>query len=141
MLKKPASALILVFAFAAHAQVLNLAVTQATINKTICVVGWTKTVRPSVSYTSRIKKQLLVAQGKTWVDRSGYELDHWMPIELGGHPHDPGNLVLQPWLGADGAHKKDVVETRMKRLVCVKRVTLAAAQKCMHNDWRSCPLK
>src|SRR5690242_17392754 len=32
------------------------AVTQSTIDKTICVSGWTATVRPPTSYTNALKK-------------------------------------------------------------------------------------
>ena len=35
----------------------NLDVTQATINSTICVSGWTSTIRPPSSYTTRLKNQ------------------------------------------------------------------------------------
>lgn len=37
----------------------NPAVTQANIRQTVCVSGWTKTVRPRVSVTNRIKLKLL----------------------------------------------------------------------------------
>ena len=35
--------------------VLNPNVTQATIGSTICVPGWTRTVRPPVEYTNALK--------------------------------------------------------------------------------------
>jgi hypothetical protein len=35
-------------------------VTQATISKTICVKGWTATIRPPTSYTNALKKAQLV---------------------------------------------------------------------------------
>jgi hypothetical protein len=34
-------------------------VKQATISGTVCVKGWTKTIRPPASYTSALKKQQL----------------------------------------------------------------------------------
>src|ERR1700686_2489678 len=40
---------------------LNPAVTQATIATTICVSGWTATVRPPSSYTSSLKIEQLAA--------------------------------------------------------------------------------
>src|SRR5689334_838052 len=42
---------------------LNPAVTQATIHATICVSGWTATVRPPSSYTSELKVEQLAAFG------------------------------------------------------------------------------
>jgi serine protease inhibitor len=49
--------------------VLNPAVTQATIGSTICVMGWTDTIRPPTSYTNALKVQQIgeyvVEQGTT----------------------------------------------------------------------------
>jgi hypothetical protein len=94
---------------------LNPAVTQATIEATICSPGWTKTVRPSPRYTSRIKIKLireLEIPEELLVD---FELDHRIPLALGGAPSEPRNLELQPW---DEAGEKDRIETCLSRAVC-----------------------
>ena len=81
---------------------LNPAVTQETIDQTVCVPGWTKTVRPPTSYTARIKMKLireLELDAALLVD---FELDHRIPLALGGAPSDPRNLELQPWDEAGG---------------------------------------
>lgn len=117
-------------------QALNPAVTSDNIEETICIPGWTKTVRPPVTYTNKVKSQLLKQQGLT--DASAYELDHVVPLALGGHPTNPKNLRLQPWDGPDGAHAKDVIETRMHRLVCSGLVTLKEARSCMAVRWQDC---
>jgi hypothetical protein len=39
-----------------------------------------------------------------------YELDHLIPLELGGDPLDPQNLWLQPWRGECNAKQKDRLE-------------------------------
>ena len=114
--------------------VTNPAVTQSTINKTICVSGWTKTIRPSVSYTNKLKKQQMAAAGLPG-DPSDYEEDHLISIELGGHPTDPKNLWPEEWDGDWGAHRKDVIETRLKRMVCAGQITLAEAQHAIATDW------
>jgi hypothetical protein len=60
---------------------LHPAVTQETIGATICVSGWTKTVRPPVSVTNAAKRRLiqeLEIPEELLVD---FELDHWMPID------------------------------------------------------------
>ena len=44
--------------------------------------GWTKTVRPPVSYTNKIKRQEMRVAGVT--KSTDYELDHVVPLELGG---------------------------------------------------------
>lgn len=46
------------------------------------------------------------AQGFEVPAASQYELDHIVPLALGGHPRNLKNLMLQPWEGADGAHAK-----------------------------------
>jgi hypothetical protein len=120
----------------AHAQAINPGVTQANISQTICVSGWTATVRPSVSYTGALKRKLAKAQGVLVKD---YELDHVVPLEVGGAPSDPKNLKLQIWTGPDGAHAKDVVENRMHRMVCARTITLYKARQCFFNDWHNCP--
>lgn len=54
---------------------LNPAVTQATIGQTICVRGWTATVRPSESYTEDLKRQQIAHEGLPG-GLSRYEEDH-----------------------------------------------------------------
>ena len=63
---------------------LNPAVTQATIHQTVCVAGWTKTVRPPSSITGKEKLASLVAYGDDPSARGGYEYDHLVSLELGG---------------------------------------------------------
>jgi len=88
------------------AQVVNLDVTQDNIRETICTRGWTDTVRQPKAWTDKIKRELLADFGGAPKD---YELDHKMPLAVGGHPTDLNNLKLQPWEGPDGAKAKDVV--------------------------------
>jgi hypothetical protein len=122
----------------AFGQALNSAVTSDNIEENICVPGWTKTIRPPVTYTNRIKKQLLQKEGLTMAHAPEYELDHVVPLALGGHPTSPKNLRLQPWDGPNGAHAKDVMEARMHRLVCSGLVTLKEARTCMATRWQDC---
>lgn len=105
----------------AAALALNTAVTPATIHQTVCVPGYSQSIRPPVSYTTRIKRKL-VPRGERL---STYELDHWIPISLGGHPSDPRNLVLQPW---PEAREKDRLERQLYRAVCAGRISLRDAQ-------------
>ncbi|HMC92156.1 MAG TPA: S1/P1 nuclease, partial [Allosphingosinicella sp.] len=67
---------------------INPDVTQATIKSTICMTGWTKTIRPKVSYTNTLKRDLM-ARYKLSGSLSDYELDHLVSLEIGGHPSDP----------------------------------------------------
>ena len=113
---------------------LNPAVTQGTINSTICVSGWTKTVRPPVSYTNPLKLQLMKSYGDT-DSPSNYELDHFVPLELGGHPSDPRNLWPEPHAPSPDSPQKDKVENYLKAQVCAGKMTLADAQRAISTDW------
>src|SRR5438132_9110624 len=59
----------------------NPAVTQANIKSTICVQGYTKTIRPPVSYTNPLKFRLMASYGQNGPP-SAYELDHLISLEL-----------------------------------------------------------
>ena len=111
---------------------LNPNVTQATIGQTICVAGWTSTVRPPVSYTNKLKRAEI---GKNAV-ANDFEEDHFIAIELGGSPTNPLNLWAEPWSGHCNAHNKDRVENSLKRQVCTGVITLADAQLAI-RDWRT----
>ena len=112
----------------------NPTVTQANIHQTICVSGWTKTIRPPASYTDRLKEQQMAALGLIGAP-SDYEEDHLISLEIGGNPTDPNNLWPQRWHGDWNARQKDAIETKLKRLVCAGTITLAEAQTEISTDW------
>jgi hypothetical protein len=126
---------------AQSADVLNPDVNQDSIQKTICVPGYTKTVRPSVNYTNGVKRKLLRDQRMDESQIGEFELDHKLPLTLGGHPRNIHNLTLQLWSGRDGAKEKDKLEIRLSKLVCRNKISLIDAQICIWNDWRNCALK
>lgn len=113
-------------------------VTSANIDRTICVSGYTKTVRPAVSVTSAIKRERMAAYGATG-SPSDYELDHLIPLELGGAPADVANLWPEPLQGGEGATTKDQVENALHRAVCAHRLALADAQRAIATNWRTAP--
>ncbi|MET8847944.1 hypothetical protein [Amycolatopsis sp. NPDC004625] len=114
---------------------LNPDVTQATIGSTICVSGWTATIRPSTSYTNALKRQGIIDYGYADTSLSDYEEDHFLPLELGGAPKDPANLWPEPHAGSENSYSKDSVENAVKKAVCARRVTLDDAQQAMLTDW------
>jgi hypothetical protein len=114
---------------------LNPDVTQSTIGSTICVSGWTATVRPSSSYTTALKKKQIVEYGYTDTSTSDYEEDHFVPLELGGSPKSELNLWPEPEYGTTTAGNKDTVENKLKKAVCAGTVTLADAQDAIITDW------
>ena len=115
----------------------NPDVTPETIDTTICVPGYTASVRPSTTYTNGVKAKLLRESAQPLVDAKLYELDHVIPLGLGGHPRNLRNLTLEVWEGEGGAKKKDRLESRLQRLVCGRYVGLRDAQAQIYGAWRA----
>ena len=117
---------------------INPAVTQANIASTICTLGFTKKIRPPVSYTTQLKRKQLStppysAYGTT--DTRSFEEDHLISLELGGSPYSPKNLWPEPWSGPNGARLKDQLENKLHAMVCSHQITLAQAQKEIATNW------
>lgn len=107
---------------------LNPAVTQATIGTTICLPGWTRTVRPPTSYTTPLKAKQ-IAERNLPGTAADYEEDHFIPLELGGAPKDPLNLWPEPQTGPHASSgAKDRTENALKAKVCAGTMTLADAR-------------
>jgi hypothetical protein len=115
---------------------LNADVRQDTIQKTICVAGYTASVRPSTTYTNGVKLKLLREQALPASGAIDFELDHHIPLALGGHPRNLKNLMLQPWEGKDGAKVKDRLERRLQKLVCAGTLLLDDARRAIYFDWK-----
>ncbi|MEV5567709.1 hypothetical protein AB0L54_33365 [Streptomyces sp. NPDC052196] len=115
----------------------NPDVTQATIGSTICVSGWTSTVRPPTSYTNPLKVQQIAAYGYSDTSTADYAEDHLVPLELGGAPRDLKNLWPEPRYSTGGktAGNKDTVENRLKAAVCNGQVPLEDARRAIATDW------
>ena len=113
----------------------NPRVTQANIASTICVSGWTKTIRPTAAYTNKLKFAALKRVGVPRSQAPAYELDHDVPLDLGGAPSAPVNLWLQPYAGAVNARQKDRLENALHRMVCARKLSLIAAQREISLDW------
>ncbi len=110
-------------------------VTQENLDSTICVAGYSATVRPPVSVTDAIKSEQMAAYGVGGSDKKLYELDHLVSLEIGGAPRDPQNLWPEIWTGDYGAHKKDTVENAAHKAVCDGQIALAQAQSGIAGDW------
>ena len=110
------------------------AVTQATIDKTICVPNYTATVR---GVTAADKKFVLKRDHAT----TPSEVDHFLSLEIGGTNNRDKNLWAEPYAGEYGARVKDAVETALHRMVCKGEMPLAQAQKCIVSDWVACGKK
>ncbi len=91
-------------------------------------------MRPPASYTARIKIKLIHELELDEALLVDFELDHRIPLALGGAPSDPRNLELQPW---DEAGEKDRIESCLSRAVCAGAITLDEARQRIWQDWRT----
>jgi hypothetical protein len=107
---------------------LNPDVTQSTIASTICVRGWTKTIRPPVEYTNMLKLKQMRSYGEAG-SPSRYQEDHLISLELGGAPTDPRNLWPEPYPRAASV---DRIENELNAKVCSGELSLASAQR---REW------
>ena len=115
----------------------NPQVTQGDIASTICVSGYTSSIRPPESVTEPEKAASAAAYGYTGPFHTA-EYDHLIPLELGGDPNDAANLWVEPNDRPDATdtyNSKDVLESRLNDLVCSGRMTLTAAQQAIATDW------
>ncbi len=108
------------------------AVTQGNLRSTICHPGYTKTVRPSSSQTSRFKFEVAYpAYGVPHAKKT--ELDHLVSLELGG-ANDAVNLWPE---SPPTPNPKDKVENALHAAVCDGKVTLKAAQNAIAANWET----
>lgn len=113
------------------------AVTAATIHETICVRGYTQTIRPPLAYTSRLKRSQLGSGYAVGSDRNpaDYEEDHLIPLEVGGSPGDERNLWPMPRTGVFGAGVKDALEQEVHNRVCDGRMSLDEGRRIFTTNW------
>ncbi|MFQ4149576.1 hypothetical protein AAGW05_12910 [Arthrobacter sp. LAPM80] len=110
------------------------AVTEGNLGSTICMSGYTATVRPPASATDRFKVISLLDYGES--PNRTIELDHLVSLELGG-----ANSATNLWpelnrTGATGTtNPKDAVEGTLHKAVCDHRVKLIDAQNAVARDW------
>jgi hypothetical protein len=115
----------------------NPAVTSSTLRQTICAKGYSARVRPPRAVTDREKQLSARAYGYTG-PFSTAELDHLVPLGVGGDPNDARNLWLEPNddpRATTNANGKDDVEDALHDAVCSGRVDLARAQRAIATDW------
>jgi len=113
---------------------INPSVNQGNIKNTICIPGFSKTIRPPVSYTNPLKVKLMHSYGFT-DSRVNYELDHLIPLSIGGNPKSVTNLWPEPGYGQYNFHIKDRFENYLYRSVCTEKINLEEAQKEIATNW------
>lgn len=111
--------------------------TQGNLSTTICMGGYTTSVRPPQSITGAEKTASAAAYGYTGSLHTG-EYDHLIALELGGDPNSPANLWVEPNdrpSATSTYNTKDSLEARLKSLVCSGQMSLAAAQQAIATNW------
>jgi hypothetical protein len=100
--------------------------------KDICTPGYSKKVR---AVTDALRDQAFKKHGIMSYQRGEYQLDHLIPLSLGGSNSIKNLWPLpkntSPW----NARAKDALEVRLHKLVCSGQVDLETAQHAIAADW------
>ncbi|HTZ10097.1 MAG TPA: hypothetical protein VMB72_13560, partial [Acidimicrobiales bacterium] len=117
----------------------DAAVDRAGASATVCRPGWSARLRPPEALTEPDKRRALAAYGEGGPP-SAYELDHLVPLELGG-----SSATANLWPEPDDrprpgvANSKDPVEDALHALVCRgrrgRRPPLGLAQRLVAENW------
>jgi hypothetical protein len=95
----------------------------------ICTPGYSRSVR---NVPESVKEGVYAAYGIQAHAPRSYEVDHLVPLELGGN-----NSVANLWPEVTpGYHKKDAIENSLHDAACAEQVSLRTAQREIARDWR-----
>lgn len=97
----------------------------------ICDAHYTQGVRQP-HYNAKV--DAFANYGVSIHDRELYQVDHLVPIALGGSNAE-GNLWPQPYDPRAGAEQKDLLERQLRGLVCSQKLALGDAQQAIKTDW------
>ncbi len=97
----------------------------------ICTPGYSKSVR---DVPTSVKDQAYGEYGIAHHSPGQYEVDHLIPLELGGS-NDIANLWPEPAEPRPGFHEKDRVENYIHDQMCSGAVSLREAQAEIANNW------
>jgi hypothetical protein len=111
-------------------------VTPQNLRSTICRRGYTASVRPPKEVTNRIKVRLTRAYGIGARPFSEIELDHLIPLSLGGASTE-ANLWPQLRSGPANVSDKDDIAQLLNRRVCRGQESLADAQHAIATNWKT----
>lgn len=98
----------------------------------VCAPGYTRTAR---HVPTAEKKRVFARYQLPWSTHYQYEVDHLVPLELGGS-NSVTNLWPQPFgSGRWDAEMKDRLEDTLHAAVCSGTMTLQEAQTAIRSDW------
>jgi hypothetical protein len=113
-------------------------VSEANIKDSICKVThftWTEGHMPPASFLEPIEKEQLKQYGYTDSNLKHYQMDHLIPLSLGGHPTDPKNIWPQVLVTKWSARRKDYLEEKLHDKVCKGEISLKDAQEQIRTNW------
>ena len=98
----------------------------------VCVPGYAKKVRAVPAW---LKRQAYAEYGITEYKPGDYEVDHLIPLSLGGSNSIrnlwPQSTKTSPW----NSYVKDALERKLHKLVCAGQLDLKTAQREIASDW------
>jgi hypothetical protein len=98
----------------------------------LCVPGYTKKVR---NVPAEMKRTVYEQYDITSHGSGDYEVDHLIPLELGGSNSIknlwPESHRISPW----NAQVKDRLEGKLHELVCDGKIDLKTAQQAIASNW------
>jgi hypothetical protein len=98
----------------------------------ICKPGYTKTVRHT---SAELKDEVFIEYGIDPRNGAAYEIDHLIPLELGGADVRnnlwPESMDTKPW----NAQVKDRLENYLHAEICAGRILIEQAQHEIAEDW------
>jgi len=110
----------------------------------VCQRGYAERVRPRGALWRRLKEEVFARYGIAYQDRDAigangvrepeYQVDHLIPLEIGGSPTDLRNIWPQP---TGPALRKDRIENALHELVCSGKMSLKQAQDAIARDWKT----
>lgn len=113
-------------------------VMQSNIKESICKAGhftWTEGHMPPKSFLEKTEKEQISAYGYPDENTKHYQMDHLIPLSLGGSPTDAKNIWPQPLISKWSARKKDYLEGILHEKVCKGEISLSQAQEEIRNHW------
>src|SRR3954447_7222844 len=97
----------------------------------VCTPGYSAGVR---NVSARTKRRVYKEYGIRRHHRGQYEIDHLIPLELGGS-NSIKNLFAEAAKPKPGFHQKDRLENRLHAEVCNGTTTLKDAQHQFKTNW------
>lgn len=102
-----------------------------TSTEIICVPGYSKKVR---DVSKKTKQQVYANYGLDYTKRAEYQVDHLIPLMLGGS-NDISNLWPQKYDQEYGVAAKVKFEDYLYQAVCQKFMSIEEAQREISTDW------